>query len=263
MFISQNLESIALKPLASLAEGMQLILIFYVIQNALDTVTIRSLGGLDHLLYPLYKQDIESGRYTKDQLNELIKYFFWKISCMKTTANLPFYIGGIDKDGNIPNYEFTLVLLNIYRELNIYDPKIHIMYDENMSKEVLKLILEMIREGKNSFVFINTRLAAKALEGIGISKQDAKRVTVYGCYETSAEGTEIPCTCGGMINLAAAIDFVMQGDNNPETFEDFYNEVISELEKYTTLCMDTIAGYESFYGIASNLYEKGRICSTF
>lgn len=263
-FISENLRNLTINPPSTLAEGIQLILIFYAIQNAFDTVTIRSLGGLDHLLYPLYKNDLESGKYTKEQLVEIIKYFLWDIKCMRATANLPFYIGGVDKNGDAPNDEFTLLLLECYNKLDIYDPKIHVMYNENMSKKVLRFILQTIREGKSSFVFINTPLASKALENIGVSKEDAKRVTVYGCYETAAEGTEVPCTCGGMINLASAIDLVMQRNNNPETFERFYNEVIAELKKYTTLCMDTIAGYERFYGnicpslIMSPTYQNSR-----
>lgn len=263
-FISNNLRNLTENPPSTLAEGIQLILIFYAIQNAFDTVTIRSLGGLDHLLYFLYKKDLESGKYTKAQLVEIIKYFLWDIKCMRTTANLPFYIGGVDKDGNLPNDEFTLLLLECYSELDIYDPKIHVMYHKGMSKKVLRFILDTIRQGKSSFVFINTPLASKALEHIGVSEADAKRVTVYGCYETAAEGTEVPCTCGGMINFASAIDLVMQRENEPETFEQFYNDVITELKNYTTLCMDTMVGYERFYDdicpslIMSPTYKNSR-----
>lgn len=263
-FVSDNLRHIAEQPPKTLAQAMQLVLLFYVMQTELDTVTIRSLGGLDRMLYPFYKNDLESGRYTKEQLGEITKYFLWKISCMKVTANLPFYICGMDENGNDATNEFTCFLLERYRDLDIYDPKIHVMYHKNIEKSVLRLILEMIREGKNSFVFINTPLASKALEGIGVSAEDAKKVIVYGCYETAAEGTEIPCTCGGMINLAKSIELVINGDQDFDTFDDFFGEVLKQLEGYATACMDAIAGYERHYNdicpsmLMSPTYQNSR-----
>ena len=166
---------------------------------------------------------------------------------MKVTANLPFYICGLDANGRDATNEFTYFLLERYRELDIYDPKIHVMYHDHIDKSVLRLILEMIREGKNSFVFINTRLASKALENIGVSTADAKKVIVYGCYETAAEGTEIPCTCGGMINLAKAIEMAINCGKSFKTFDDFYKEVLLQLEGYTIACMDAISKYEPHY----------------
>lgn len=246
-FISGNLRLLAEQPPQSLAQAMQLILLFYVLQTQVDTVTVRSLGGLDRLLYPFYKRDLESGVYTGEQLGEITRYFLWKIYCMKVTANLPFYIGGTAENGETAVNEFTLFLLEKYRELDIYDPKIHVMYHEKMDKRVLQRILEMIREGKNSFVFINTALASKALENIGVSKTDAQKVIVYGCYETAAEGTEVPCTCGGMVNLAKAVEMAIHSGKRFARFDDFYGETVKQLENYTTACMETIAAYERHY----------------
>ncbi len=263
-FIAENLRHIAERPPETLAQAMQLILLFYVFQMELDTVTVRSLGGLDRMLYPFYKNDLSSGRFTEEQLKEITKYFLWEISCMKVTANLPFYICGMDENGQDATNEFTYFLLKTYGELDIYDPKIHVMYHEGMNNKVLELLLEMIWEGKNSFVFINTRLASKALEGIGISTEDAKKVIAYGCYETAAEGTEIPCTCGGMINLVKSIEMVLKSEKHFDVFEDFCEEVIKQLLNYTELCMDAIAAYEPHYNdicpslIMSPTYRSSR-----
>ncbi len=245
-FTAYNLSQLASSAPQTLAQAMQFILIFYCLTNSLDVVTVRSLGGLDRMLYPFYKNDLENGRYSHEQLVEITKYFLWTISCMKTTANLPFYICGMDENGNDATNEFTDFLLSRYRELDIYDPKIHVLYHKNMNKKTLSLILEMIREGKNSFVFMNTDLTSTALESIGISHEDAKKVIVYGCYETAAEGTEVPCTCGGKINLAKSIEIVLNSKKQFASFDEFLEEVILQLENYTEICMNTISGYEPF-----------------
>lgn len=246
-FIADNLRFLAENPPATLAQAMQLMLMIYIIQTKLDTVIVRSLGGLDRMFYPFYKSDLESGRYKREELEEILKYFYFDISCMKVTANMPFYICGVDENGNDTSNEFTFILLDVYRQLDIYDPKIHIMYHENINRDIVNIVLEMIREGKNSFVFMNTKLASDALEAIGVSSDDAKRVIVYGCYEPAAEGTEIAATCGGMVNLVKAVENVLYSGKNFDMFEAFYDAVVNEIISYTKLCMDTIAAYEPNY----------------
>ena len=70
------------------------------------------------------------------------------------------------------------VLLEEYRALGLYDPKWHVMYHPNLDRKLVRFVLDCIREGKSSFVFINTEVSRKALEHIGIEPKDAKRLTV-------------------------------------------------------------------------------------
>jgi len=260
-FMADNLRQLTLSAPQTLAQAMQLTLLFYSFQMGFDTVIVRSLGGLDRLYNPFYQNDLQSGCFTRAQLEEITCYFLWKTSAIKAAANLPFYICGMDSCGNDATNEYTLLLLEQYRALDLYDPKLHVMYHKKMDARVLSLILTMIREGKNSFVFMNTPVISKALENIGIAKEDAKKVIIYGCYEAAAEGTEVPSTCGGMVNLAKAVELAIHNGFDPlsgtqlspktgehfDTFEDFYAAVITQLTHYTTLCMDTIASYEPHY----------------
>lgn len=246
-FIAENLRQLTVSAPKTLAQAMQLTLIYYNLQNHLDSVTIRSLGGLDRLYYKYYKDDLESGRYTKEQLEEITTYFLWQISCMGIVANLPFYICGMDEHGKDATNEYTMVLLEQYRKLDIYDPKMHVLYHDNMNQNVLEYILEMIREGKNSFVFMNTQLISKALEKIGVSQEDAKKVIIYGCYEAAAEGTEVPLTCAGNVNMVKALEFAIRQEKEYSCFEMFYDEVLRYLIHYTTVCMNILALYEQNY----------------
>lgn len=246
-FLAKNLRALSISPPQTMAQAMQLILILYILQTQIDCVIIRTLGGLDRLLYPYYEQDLRSGTFSKEELCELLCYFLQTISSMRVGSNLPFYLCGTNEKGEDATNELTFLILEQYRALDLYDPKIHIMHHPKIDPKILSLAEKMIREGKNSIVFINTPLAAKALERIGIDPQDARRVTVYGCYETSAEGCEIPCTCGGEINLPKAIDLVLEEDTPFSCFDQFYKAVWQKLEDYTLSCMDAIASFEPHY----------------
>ena len=246
-FVAKNLRTLVVSPPKTMAQALQLILILYVLQTHIDGVIIRSLGGLDRMLYPYYQNDLRSGAFTKAQLEEIVCYFFQTISSMEVCANLPFYICGMDEKGEDTTNELTYLLLEQYRALDIYDPKIHVMYHPGIDPNIVRMVEEMIREGKNSFVFINTPLATKSLEKIGISPEDAKKVAVYGCYETAAEGTEIPCTCAGEVNMAKSIEMVLDSGKHFSDFQAFYEGVLDQLEDYTLSCMDAIASCEPHF----------------
>lgn len=263
-FIAANLRHLAVAPPETMAQAMQLILLFYVIQTHLDTVIVRSLGGLDRLLFPFFRRDLASARFSKEQLAEITRYFFQTISTMKVGANMPFYIGGTDAEGRDATNELTYFLLEQYCALDIYDPKIHVLWHPAMEPALLRQILSMIRDGKNSFVFINTPIASAALEQLGISAEDARRITVYGCYEPAAEGTEVPCTCAGLVNLVKSLEWALEGEREFSSFEEFYREVLAQLEGYTELCMNTITAYEPHFKeicpslIASPTFRQSR-----
>lgn len=272
-FVANNLKSLAVSAPKTLAQAMQLTIFYYKMQSAIEGSNIRSLGGIDSMYYPFYKNDLQSGAFTEAQLRELTCYFLIKINAMHIIANLPFYICG-KQDGKDATNEYTFLLLEEYRRLDIYDPKMHVMYHKDINPKILEMLLEMIREGKNSFVFINTEVASKALENIGIETKDAEKVIVYGCYETAAEGTEIPCTCGGMMNLCKAVELALNGGVDPlsnkftglETpiefadFNAFYEATMAQLKFMTETCMDTMAEYEKYY---NKVYLAPMLSGTF
>ena len=272
-FVANNLKSLSVSAPKTLAQAMQLSIFYYKMQSTIEGSNIRSLGGIDSMYYPFYKNDLESGNFTEAQLRELTRYFLCKISAMDIIANLPFYICG-KQDGKDATNEYTFILLEEYRNLDLYDPKMHVMYHENIDPKITRLLLEMIREGKNSFVFINTKIAQKALENIGIESKDAEKVIVYGCYETAAEGTEIPCTCGGMMNLCKSVELALNGGIDPlsnkftglktadsfEDFDSFYEATMAQLKFMTETCMDTMAEYEKYY---NEVYLAPMLSGTF
>ena len=196
-FVAENLTALAAGAPRTLAQAMQLTALFYRLQMDLDATVVRSLGGLDHLYQPFYDGS--------QAHRALIRSFLQVLNAQHAVANLPFYL--CDTRGN--SWPMTWALLEEYRELGIYDPKLHVMYHPDLDKRLVRFILDAIREGKSSYVFINTEASRRALENIGIAPSDAARLTVYGCYEVAAEGKEVPCTCGSYVNMAKALELAL------------------------------------------------------
>lgn len=258
---AQWLLNLTERPPKTLPEAMELTIIYYMFQMKLDGIILRSLGQLDELYNRFYLDDIKSGRYTDEELREYVRRFLIHMSDKRVNANMPFCLGRTTFDGEYITNEMTYIILEEYIALDIYDPKIHIRYSENIPDRLIRLVTNSIRDGKNSFVFINDRVAYDALMGIGISKEDAVKYVPVGCYEPTATGKEVSCTCNGRMNIPKAVITAMfqgRGAGNDimfgvdcgaefKTFEEFYNAVKEQLKFFISKMTEQISRYEKYY----------------
>ncbi len=198
-------------------EAMQLMIIHYRLHEYVFGTRLRTLGRLDKLLFPYYENDIKTGKYTKVEIKQMLKYFLNKFWAAKVPFDMPFLLGGMDENGNEVTNELSYMIVETYNELNIYSPKIHIRVSEKTPPQFIKLVLNCIRGGNSSFVFSNDNVTIKALQKAGIGDSEAKDYVLIGCYEPAAWGVELGCTGCASINLAKAIELVMTGGKDLNT----------------------------------------------
>ncbi|MBR3960962.1 MAG: hypothetical protein IKK13_01975 [Clostridia bacterium] len=272
---SKALYNIANGKPSNIYEAMQLLIIYYLMHEYVGGTRVRTLGRLDVLLYPYYKNDLENGTFTKEEIKEMIKFFFNKFWSAKVPFDLPLCLSGMDEDFNDVTSELTYLLVETYNELDIHSPKIHIRVSDKTPKEFVKLVLLCIRGGNSSFVFVNDNTVIKGLENVGITEKDAKNYVPIGCYEPAVWGKEIGCTGNGGVNLAKAIEFAITGGKDFKTgeqisaetgkintFEDFVNTTKIHIKFMVETALHAICEIEKRYGeigpdpLLSSMYEK-------
>ncbi len=258
--------AIALKNIATSApkntyEAMQLIVLYFFMHEYVYKTRVRTLGRLDVLLYPFYINDIKNNVFTKDEIIEMLKYFLNKFSSAKVPFGLPFAIGGLDENENEITNELSYIIVKVYEEMDIYSPKIHVRVSSKTPKDFIKIVLNSIRNGKSSFVFVNDEVTVKALTNVGIEKQDALDYVPIGCYEPAVWGKEIGCTGNGGVNLVKALEYTLSGGYDAttgdfctfkpaklDTFEDFCNSVKEQILYLTDKAVNYINELEKYYG---------------
>ena len=208
--IADTLRALTKRAPDTLWEAITAIVQYYDMQQCVESTPVRALARVDHLLYPFYKKDVEEGRLTVDGAAELTDKFLRKLNDYAVDANIAFAIAGAKYDGTTYVNEYSYLLLRRLVELNLPYVKVHFLYDVDLPEDYMRIVFEGIRKGSNSFVFISDRAVKAALEGIGISREDADYYTVIGCYET-AGFEEVPCTCAGRVNLAKAVELTLTG----------------------------------------------------
>lgn len=243
--VAQNLHALTEHAPETLPEAMQLTFIFYYLQTYVEGENLRSLGGLDTLYYQYYKKDLESNRYSEAQIRELLQYYFYKFFALEANSNTPFYLAGMDRDGNGIMNELSYLLLEVYGSLNIHDPKLHIRCYKGIPDDFLIKALELIRKGNNSIVFMNDDVVIQGLVNLGQELEEARCYVPVGCYEPASMGKEVPCSCNGRINVPKAVELAMQ--DGCGTFEDFYQKVKQYLADAVKHTMELINGYEMQY----------------
>lgn len=254
------LENISQAPPTTTYEALQLIYLYFTVFELIHGGRLRTLGGLDRLLYPFYKKDIEKGT-TVEYIENLFRYFLYKIWAARVPYDLPFMLGGIYANGESAVNELSYLIVRVYSQLNIYSPKIHIRVHDNTPKSFVLAVLNSIKKGNNSFVFANDKVVIDSLMKVGISENDAKEYVFIGCYEPSAVN-EVPCTGTGLTNLAKILELtlnngcdMMDGQRfakpTPSVcdFDGFLEVYKNNIQTIVRQKMNITRNYESLYGV--------------
>ena len=258
--------SIALAQLAEGAprnsyEAMQLLVLYFFLHEYVAGTRVRTLGRLDVLLYPFYRQDIQAGTYTRDEIREMLKFFLHKFWAAKVPYDMPFCLGGMDADGEEVTNEMSYLIVETYNSLNIYSPKIHIRVSHRTPKDFVKLVLSFIRGGNSSFVFVNDAIGIRCLTNVGIEEREARDFVPIGCYEPAVWGVEMGCTGNGGVNLAKAVELVFTGGRDLKTgqlcgvqtgaihsYEEFESAVKTQICHLAEKALGYIVEIEKHYG---------------
>lgn len=259
--IAETLRALTLRAPETLLEAMTAMVQYYDLQQMVESTAVRALGKVDHLLYPFYKRDVELGRITAQSAAQLTDIFLSKLNDYKIPANTAFAIGGTKYDGTNYINEYSYILLRRLVELKLPFVKVHFLYGKGIPEDFMRIAFEGIRKGSNSFVFISDRATKAALEGIGVSREDADYYTVIGCYETAGL-EEVPCTCAGRINLAKVVELTLTGgydiltgkqidsiqNTDFESFEDFFEAYLRRIDECCEAVFDLLDTRESIMG---------------
>lgn len=227
-------------------EALQLIYIYFIISECVDSLQVRSLGnGLDNTLLPFYEKDIADGKYTKKELEDFLSYFLLQWSAIGNYWGQPFYMGGTNLDGSTKYNELSGFILDVYDRLEIYNPKIQLKINTNTPDEILFKAFDMLRRKNASIVFCCEPAMIKAVMGYGATYEEALNMDIRGCYETGVRANEVS-SFSGYVNGAKALEFVFTNGFDAVTgkqvgiktgelsqlnsFEDFYFAFLKQWE---------------------------------
>lgn len=84
------------------------------------------------------KNDLKTGRYSRDEIRSFLAYFLLQWSAIGNYWGQPFYLGGTNKDGSTKYNDLSYDILDVYDELGIYNPKIQLKINSNTPGKTFK-----------------------------------------------------------------------------------------------------------------------------
>ncbi|MBE6640412.1 MAG: hypothetical protein E7619_02380 [Ruminococcaceae bacterium] len=213
---------------------------------------IRSLGSVDQLWAPFYEADISSGRMSREEIKTMFGYFLLKIAAEERYADQPLCIG-TDWSEDSVNCRMILDFLDIYQQLKIHNPKLHVRCSKNMPEVILRKLMEMTRAGASSIILYNDEVVFEAYEKIGIGREVSKNYLPIGCNETFIPNVEEMHICSSWINMEKAVEYAVTGGEDlllkiyffgrseePKTWEEFLETFYDYLRKFAEFTIDNI-----------------------
>ncbi|MBE6612422.1 MAG: hypothetical protein E7632_08015 [Ruminococcaceae bacterium] len=260
--IAASLEQLAIGAPQNTFDALMMIYLYFMISESVEHYQVRSLGyGLDATLYPFYLRDIESGTFTEEEIASFIAYFLLQFSAMGSYWGQPMYLGGTNSDGTTKVNKLTRLILEVYKALDIYNPKLQIKISEYMPKDYLMQALDMVRSGLNSMVFVNEDTVTRALMHQGATYEKAVDSVIKGCYEYVTKADTI-CISFSTFNALKPVSLVFDRGVDKQTgtiigidtgdvtaftsFEQFYDAYRAQFTHIVGNILDTIRVLERY-----------------
>lgn len=204
MWISEN-------PARTFWEACQATLLYRIFLSLDSRYPALAFGRFDQYTWPYLKADLEAGRITMDEAQELVDAFFLKSntfyspaprSLTLTTGVGNTYqhttIGGVNRDtGEDATNPVTYMVLETVGRLKLHDPTISLRINKNTPDELWNCALETSKLVGGLPLFQNDEVVIPGLmRELGFELRDARDYSVIGCQEFVGSGNDYPAPNG-------------------------------------------------------------------
>lgn len=223
-------------------------------------------GCFDQYMYPFYKADIEAGRITEGEAQELLDCLWVKFSepCLfqdatsaRYSAGYPLFqnlcVGGVDENGMNAVNDLSYMVLQATMDVQMFQPSLSVKYNLSRNPDkFLRKVVELIQLGTGFPAFHSDESGILMMLNKGVPLPEAYNWNPCGCVETSLAGKQRCYTSYADYNLGAIVEFALNdgksvkynryvaartGDPRTfETYEQFLEAVKSQI-RYVLKCM--------------------------
>ncbi len=254
------------RPPENMYEALMLSWQFWFLEENIDLVRARTIGGIDELYRRFYEHDLQNGVFTKDEITGLLVYFMNAFNAFRVAYQQPMYVGGRDRTGKCVVNELSYVVLDAYNILSAPNPKLQAKISGNTPEAFLLRVAETIRNGNSSISVINDEVAEKSLLKLGATGEEARTCLMAGCWDYTVKNHEVK-TIPIRVSLPKILEYTMNGGKctvtgkqvgmhtgAPDsfgTFEEFYAAFERQFTYIFERCRRIIENWELYLDVLS------------
>ncbi len=204
MWISEN-------PARTFWEACQATIMYHLLLYMEARHPALAFGRFDQYTWPFLKADLEAGRLSLDEAQEIVDAFFLKSNCLYRVSNprtaeitgigVTYHhttIGGVDRDtGEDATNPVTYMVLETMSRLLLHDPTISLRINKNTPDKLWDCAIETTRLVGGLPLFQNDEVIIPSLrKELGYELRDARDYGIIGCQEIVGCGNDYPCGNG-------------------------------------------------------------------
>ena len=226
--IAQVCRHVPASPARSFREAIQSFYFYHICIFMEQNAASYNPGRMDQYLWPYYKADIEAGRISPVEAQELLDCLWVKFSepCLfqdavtaEFAAGYPMFqnvcVGGVDGTGRDAVNDLSYMMLQATMDVQLYQPSLSVRYNLARNPNAfLRKVVELISLGTGFPAFHNDDVGIMMLMNKGIPLKEAYNWNPCGCVETNLEGRLRQYTALADINLGSMVEFALLDGKN-------------------------------------------------
>jgi pyruvate formate-lyase/glycerol dehydratase family glycyl radical enzyme len=222
--IAETCRRVPAEPARDFTEAMQSFWFVHLAMHIEQYGWSISAGRFDQYIYPFYRDDVESGKMSREQTWELLLNLWVKFmenvgTQIKATTFQNLTLGGQDRDGRDQSNELSSLCLDATVVLGFNQPALSIRWHPDISPEFWDQVHRAVAVGHGMPALFNDDVIIPALIAHGVDPEDARGYGIVGCVEASVPGKEQGVTAGGHINVAKALELALNDGRSMITGE--------------------------------------------
>ena len=172
---------------------------FWFIQMLLQTESSGhsiSPGRFDQYMYPYYKKDLDSGKITRKQAQELMDCIWIKLNDLNKVRDAAsaegfagyslfqnLIVGGQDKNGRDATNDLSFMAVTATEHVFLPQPSFSVRVWNGSPHEFLIRAAQLTRTGIGFPAYYNDEVIIPSLQSRGLSLADARDYNIIGCVE--------------------------------------------------------------------------------
>lgn len=221
--IAANMDAITKRAPQNIWEAMQLVHLATFILLIDTSGHSISYGRYDQYLYKFYRQDIDSGLFTKEFVQELIEAHYIKMGvptklrdALTAFANTgrgfggeSLTVGGQSRDGVDATNDLTMMCIDATAHTRMMVPWTCVRFHKDTPHELKVKTFSAIKSGCGHPKVFNDEVAIESQLRHGRSIEEARDYAVVGCVEISNPGQEFGWHDAAYFNNAKVLELAL------------------------------------------------------
>ena len=219
-------------PARDFREALQAVWFLFVLLQIESNASSFSPGRFDQYMLPYLTNDLESGRLTLEQAQELLELLWLKFSeivLLRSSSSARYFagfpigfnivIGGQLPGGRDATNILSTMCLRAQADLMLTQPNLSIRIHRNSPEAFLRAAAFVIGRGGGMPQVFNDEVIIPGQLNRGLDPDDALNYAVVGCVELSTPGKALGWSDASMFNLTRVLELTFFGGRDPHTGE--------------------------------------------